>query len=144
MDEPQVPAYRDPATLIKQTFEELEIPGFRPLRNTVILRTHPIPVRTGAIFLPVKLTTFYGELPHMQPIVATVIAAGPKATCKVGDRVAFLRLHFALWKRCADDTAIGWIADDGNIIGWVDLDEDEAFADLRVESATARRMSNSG
>lgn len=132
--------------IIKQTFDEMGIPGFRPLRALILVRANPVPTKTsGGIYLPTKLTSFFGELPHMQPITATVLAAGPKATVKPGEVIAFLRLHFSWWMKLEDGSYVGWLLDEANIIGWADLDPGDTFADLRVESATARgRMTNSG
>lgn len=127
------------AEKIQKTFEELGIKGFRPWRDLLIIRTNPMPKKTGSIYLPEKLTTFYGELPHLQPITGMVIAAGPKATVPVGDHVAFMRLHFARWQTLEDGTVVGWIQE-AHVEGHVDLDPDETFADLRVENATPRRL----
>jgi hypothetical protein len=93
-----------------------------------------MPKKTGLIYLPEKLTTFYGELPHMQPIVATVLAAGPEATVKPGELVAFLRLYFARWMTLDDRTVVGWLLSEENLLGMADL-EGDIVADLRVDSA---------
>lgn len=131
--------------IVKKTFEEMGIPGFRPLRSVVLVRANPVPKKTGSIYLPEKLTSFFGELPHMQPITATVLAAGPKASLKPGETIAFLRLHFSWWMKLEDGSYVGWLLDEANIIGYADLDPGDTFADLRVESATGRgRMTNSG
>lgn len=131
--------------IIKKTFDEMGIPGFRPLRSVVLVRANPVPKKTGEIFLPEKLASFFGELPHMQPITATVLAAGPKATVKPGEMIAFMRLHFSWWMKLEDGSYVGWLQDETHVIGWADLDPGDTFADLRVDSATGRgRMTNSG
>lgn len=124
----------DGADLAKRTFDELQVPGFRPLRDVLLVRTNPMPLRTGSIFLPNKLTSFYGELPHMQPITAIVLTAGPKAVAKPGDQIAFMRLHFIRWETLEDKTVAGWISE-ANVFGWADLDPGDTFADLRVVTA---------
>ena len=121
----------DQTDLARRTFTEIGIKGFRPLRDLVIVRTNPMPQKTGSIYLPPKLQTFYGELPHMQPITGIVLVAGPKAIVKPGDQVAFMRLYWATWDRLEDGTYVGWIQEP-NLIGHVDLDPGDQFADLRV------------
>jgi hypothetical protein len=124
--------------MIKKTFDELGIKSFRPLRKTLLLRTERIPDKVGSIFVPPKLATFYGELPHMQPILAFVLAAGPKATVRAGDRILFMRLHFARWQTLEDGTVCGWI-DEANILGWADPENADARSD-RGSSLSAQAV----
>lgn len=96
--------------LIKATFAEIGIKGIRVPRWLILVRTEPLEQKTpGGLWLPPKLTNFYGELPHLRPLVGLVLAAGPKAYVKVGDRVAFQRLHFQRWCQMQDGTFVGWI-----------------------------------
>jgi hypothetical protein len=104
---------------VEKTWEEV---GYRvrPLRWMVFVRTDPIPQKVGSIYLPFKLQTFYGELPHLQVVTATVLSVGPKALgLQPGDRVAFARLHFARWLDMADGTKVGWI-DANQIAGYAE------------------------
>jgi hypothetical protein len=125
--------------MVERTFAELGIKGFRPLQKRLLLRTHPIAQMTGGVYLPQQLTSFYGEMPHMQPIIATVIAAGPKCSLVPGEKIAFLRLHFARWQRMEDGTFVGWITDEENIVGRADLHGAES-GDMRIESVSSRRL----
>jgi len=98
--------------LIEKTWAEI---GYKihPLRNLVMVRTDPIPDKIGSIYLPPKLQTFYGELPHLQLITATILSAGKDVKgVKVGDRVAFTRLHFARFQNMQDGTKVGWMPED--------------------------------
>lgn len=122
---------------VKETFAELEINSFRPLRDLVLVRSNPMPVKTGSIYLPNKLTTFFGLLPNMQLITATVIAAGSKATVLIGEEIVFLRLNFIWWKVMEDRTVVGWIQE-ANVLGRPELEPGDTYADLRIDSAGRR------
>lgn len=113
---------KDTTTLVDDTWEEM---GFRldPLRSVLLVRTHPLPTHTpGGILLPSKKSSFYGVLPHVQLITATVLSSGPKAKFQSGERVAFQRLFFAKWMEMEDKTVVGWISNEINVIGWVEGD----------------------
>lgn len=124
--------------IIKDTFAEMGINGFRPLRDLILIRSNPMPVKTGSILLPLRQTTFYGELPNLVIVTAIVIAAGPKATVVPGDQIAFMRLNFIRWDYMQDRTVLGLIQE-ANIFGWADLDPGDEFADLRVQFTRQRR-----
>jgi hypothetical protein len=128
------------ALKVKRAFEEAGIKGFRPWRDLLLIRTNPMPVRTGSIFLPVKMTTFYGELPNLQPVTAIVLSSGPDATLKPGDQIAFLRTNFIRWDYFEDRTVLGFI-EEKHVFGHADLDPGETFADLRVEFTRHNRPS---
>lgn len=101
---------------IEATFEELGIKNFRALKKMLLVRTEPLPKKIGLIYVPPKLASFYGELPHLQNIYAMVLSAGPKADCRPTDRVVFSRLYFARWQTMEDGTVVGWI-DEANVYG---------------------------
>lgn len=105
-----------PEAKLRRTFDELGIKGFRAMRKMLLVRTEALPQKIGLIYVPPKLATFYGELPHLQNIYAMVLAAGPKADCKPLDRVVFQRLYFARWQHMEDGTVVGWI-DEANVYG---------------------------
>jgi len=105
---------------VEETWKEIGC-RVRPLRKTIMVRTEPLPTKSaGGIILPGKLTTFYGELPHMQIIVATVLSSGRDAILETGDRIAFTRLFFARWMQLQDRTLIGWIANEENVLGYAE------------------------
>ena len=82
----------------------------RPMRGLVAVVTDLPATKVGSIFLPVKLTGFYGELPHLVLVRATVLSVGPQVTnLKPGDRVAFPRTYFTRWKQLEPDVMVGWI-----------------------------------
>jgi hypothetical protein len=124
--------------LVAETFAEMGIVGFKPWRDLVFVRTKPMPQKTGSIYLPNKLASFYGELPNMQLVTAIVVAVGPKTTLLVGDHIVFLRLNFAYWRRMEDGTYFGWIQEP-NVYGWVELDPGDTYADLRIHSIPPNR-----
>lgn len=122
---------------ISATFAELGINSFRPMRDLVLVRSNPMPQKTGSIYLPNKLATFFGLLPNLQLITATVLSAGPKATVLPGEDIVFMRLNFAWWKIMEDGTVVGWIQE-ANVFGWSELEPGDTFADLRIDSAGRR------
>jgi hypothetical protein len=81
----------------------------RPVGRKVWVRTDPHEQKVGLIWKPPKLASFYGELPHQVTVAATVLAAGPQATVKPGERVCFTRLYFAHWCQMDDSTYIGYV-----------------------------------
>ena len=109
---------------VEDTFRELGIKSFRFPKgyDRLLIRTHPIPDKVGSVYIAPKLSRFYGELPNMQQIVATVLAAGSECTYKVGDNIAFMRLHFAAWQVMEDGTRVGWI-NESQTMGWVEYDQ---------------------
>jgi hypothetical protein len=114
---------------VQDTWDELEY-RIRPLRYWVFVRTEGIPQKTesGLIWLPTKLTGFFGELPHMQLVKAVICAVGPQAAknlgLKVGERVIFKRLEFAWRCKLADGTYFGWI-NANHIHGYPEDDEEQ-------------------
>lgn len=83
--------------------------------------------KVGSLWLPVKLTSFYGDLPHLVVVKATVLSVGPKVRgIKEGARVAFPRTYFAKWKELEPDVMVGWI-EAANLSGFI-AEEDEAAA----------------
>ena len=120
---------------VEQTWAEIGF-RFRPLRHVVLVRTYPLPTVTeGGIIIPEKLTSFYGELPHVQLVNATVLSSGPKAILEPGDRICFQRLFFARWLEMEDGSLVGWIADERNIVGW--FEGDVTYAPMAANSKPA-------
>jgi hypothetical protein len=93
----------------------------------VFARTLPLEQKIGSIYLPPKLTSFHGELPHQRTIRAIVLSAGSKSKLLPGDKIAFTRLYFAWWKKLEDGCMVGWI-DESQILGYVDSDAEETLA----------------
>jgi hypothetical protein len=104
---------------VEKTWEELGY-RLRMLRNTVLVRTEPLPTESNGVILPDRAVSFYGELAHVQFVTATVLAAGPKAVLKPGDRIAFTRLFFARLLEMPDKTMVGWIANEENVLGYAE------------------------
>jgi len=66
--------------------------------------------KVGSLYLPVKATTFYGDLPHLVMVRATVLSAGPNAQgLHPGDRVTFPRTYFIRWRELEPDVMLGWV-----------------------------------
>lgn len=102
---------------VRAVWEELGIKNVRMLGRKVMVMNYPfVPKTHGGIWLPPKLHTFYGGLPHMRVLRALVLSAGPKCQLVPGDEVCFQRLHFALWKDLDTERKVGWI-DELQIIG---------------------------
>jgi hypothetical protein len=99
------------------------VKAIKPLRKMLFVITDAPPQKTasGLLFLPPKISSFYGELPHIRLVTGTVIAAGPKATTTVGARVIFQRLHFARWQKFSKadepEVYVGWI-DEDSLVGY--------------------------
>lgn len=127
---------------VEETWEELGY-KIRPLSYWAFVRTEPLPQKTasGLIWLPPKMATFYGELPHMQPIKAVVCSVGPAAPADLvpGVRVVFQRLHFARHVMLKDGTYFGWINPE-QIYG-IPLDDEDSD---RRQAATVERASVMG
>ncbi len=112
--------YKRDLERVEETWKEVGC-RVKPLRKTIMVRTEPLPTRSaGGVELPPKLATFYGELPHMQIILATVLSSGRQAILEAGDRIAFTRLFFARWLKMEDGTMVGWIANEENVIGYAE------------------------
>jgi len=110
--------------LAGRTWKELGIKRVRPLRRMLFVRTEPFENKTasGLLFLPGRLHGFFGGLPHMRNVFGTVVSAGPDCTVKIGERIMFVRLHFAHWKPLLEEGAyIGWI-DETQVVGYADPD----------------------
>lgn len=103
--------------LIAETFKEIGVKGVRALGRTVFLRTEPFEKKSpGGIYFPLSTLGFYDGPAHLRIVYALVIAAGPKCSVKVGDRVCFQRMSFARWIPLEDGTFVGWI-DEVQMIG---------------------------
>jgi hypothetical protein len=121
--------------LVEQTWKEM---GFRIRARgyQVWVRTVPFERKVGAIWLPPKLQSFHGELPHLVTTRAVVLSAGPEGFArdvKPGDTVAFKRLHFATYMPVGDpdhQEKVGWI--DSNEVMWV---EEGAIDGVEVSAA---------
>jgi hypothetical protein len=123
--------------LVAKTWAELGC-RVRPTRRMVFVRTEVFNNKNpgGLLWLPGKLHGFHGGLPHMRTVYAIVISAGPEALVKEGERVAFMRLHFAVWKPLAEEGAFaGWI-DQNDLIGYADYD---VLADEAPEIVNAKQ-----
>lgn len=132
--------------LVERTWEEL---GYR-VRATgwkTWVRTMPHPRKIGSIWLPPKLQSFHGELPHLVTVHAVVLSSGPlglAADFKPGDRIAFKRLHFGYWQKLEAANKDEWGGDE-QYVGWVDAnqvlgfweDEDVRIAPENTESTYA-------
>lgn len=100
--------------LIERTWDEL---GFR-IQATgwkVWVRTRPHPRKIGSLWLPPQQASFYGDLPHLRTVYATVLSAGqlgPARALKPGDVIAFQRLHFAWVKKLEPTTRDEYGADE--------------------------------
>ena len=106
--------------LAEQTLSELGLSEIRPLRNMVFVRSEPFTNMTpsGLLYLPGKLHGFFGGLPHMRTVYGTAVAVGPKCSIQVGERIMFMRLHFAHWKPLMEEGAyLGWI-EENQVIGY--------------------------
>ena len=102
---------------IQSTLAAMGWKQFRPMKGTLLVRTRAVPEKTsGGIYLPAKIASFFGELPNLQPVVATVIAAGKLTTVQVGEDVAFMRLNFTWLKQMEDNSYVGLIAE-ANLLG---------------------------
>jgi len=108
--------------IVERTWKEL---GFRVQATgwTAWVRTMPHPRKVGSIWLPPKAANFYGELPHLRTVYATVLSAGPRGVAselKPGMIVAFKRLEFAWWVKlepsCRDEDG----EYDEEFVGYID------------------------
>ena len=92
----------------------------RMLRKGVLVRTDPLPTEVNGVILPPRAASFYGELPNVSFVTAVVLSSGRDATLKPGDRIAFIRLFFARHLEMEDKTLVGWIANEENVLGYVE------------------------
>jgi hypothetical protein len=126
--------------LIAETWDVLGVKGVRPLGRTLFVRTEAPPQKTesGLLWLPPKVASFYGGLPHQRLVIATVLSAGPKAFVQAGDRVCFMRLHFARWHGLGEDQYVGWI-DESQIFGYYEgrIARDEPCAQPQPQGVAA-------
>ena len=96
----------------------------RPLRRILVVRTLPPEQKVGLIWMPPKEAALWGGLAHQRTVRAVVMAAGPKATVKPGEVVAFTRLHFGWWNKFENDTYLGWVAEE-QLSGYTDCEDYE-------------------
>jgi hypothetical protein len=101
--------------------------------------------KVGSLYLPVKATTFYGGLPHLVLVRATVLSVGPLVQgVAVGDRVTFPRTYFARWKPIETDVMLGWV-DVSQVAGrFTEDDEQEVVGHERTEAAGSRSSDSVG
>jgi len=102
------------------------------------VRTLPHSRKThgGKLWLPPKLQSFHGELPHLVTVRGLVLSVGPHGTAQSfseGDIVEFQRLHFGyMWKLPnanqdqygGDEQYIGFL--DANQVLWTLEPEEDA------------------
>ena len=116
---------QDRIGLVQRTFDEL---GFK-IRSRgywVWVRTETYKEKIGSIWLPPRLSSFHGELPHLINIGATVLSSGTTGAAKqfkAGDRIWFTRLYFGYQ----------WKMEDGTFVGWIDANQVSGFADEEDE-----------
>jgi len=107
--------------VVEQTWKEL---GYK-VRATgyrAWVRTLPRPRKIGSIWLPPKMASFHGELPHLRTVYAIILSAGPKGVArelKPGDIVAFKRLEFAWWAKL-EPTQTDEYGGDEEYVGYID------------------------
>ncbi len=121
--------------MIAETWGACGVKSVRGLANSfaIFVKTEPPPKKIGSIWLPPKLSGFYGDLPHLRLIVGTVLARGGKTEVKPGDRICFMRLHFARWKDLGDEVYVGWIYDN-QVIGFFEGEYVDARAFSRANA----------
>lgn len=138
--------------LIERTWEEIDC-KIKATGYNVWVRTkpHPRKVAEGSkLWLPPKLQSFHGDsAAHLIIVHATVLSSGPVGVAKqfkVGDVIAFQRLHFAyMWKlepAIEHQDCWGW---DEEYVGWIDanqvlfnVEDDEEIQDVRGDDAEAQ------
>lgn len=128
--------------LASKTLAELNLKSIRPLGRMLFVRTEPFENKTpsGLLYLPGKLHGFFGGLPHMRNVFGTVVAAGPKCSVKVMERIMFIRLHFAHWKPMMEEGAfLGWI-DESQVIGYPLMDSEDVPQIKPVPATRSRAL----
>lgn len=122
--------------LVAKTWAEIG-KTVRPLRRMVFVRSEVFNNKTasGLLYLPGKVHGFYGGLPHMRTVYGTILAVGPETSVKVGERVAFTRLFFAVWLPLMEEGAfVGWI-NENDLIGYAELESPVEVAREPVKRA---------
>lgn len=87
----------------------------RPLRDILVCRTDAPPQKFpgSELYLPPKMSNFYGQLPKEVTTYATVMSVGKDAHgVQVGDRIAFTRIFFARLYDVVDGGKIGYVRED--------------------------------
>ncbi len=87
----------------------------RPLRDILMVRTDAPPQKFSGsnLYLSPKLTDFYGAMPKEVTTYATVMSIGRDTkTVKVGDRVAFTRIFFAMLADLPDLAKFGYVREE--------------------------------
>jgi len=95
----------------QDTWDEL---GFKlsAVEDKVLVRTHPMPEKIGLIYMPTKLTGFYGKLQgQYQQCYATVLSVPKDSVVKQGEIICFSRLAFANLYKMKDNTLVGFVSD---------------------------------
>lgn len=119
--------------IIKKTWKQLGF-SIRPTKYRIIVRTEPVAKKIGKeqiIWLPEKLQTHSGALPHLQLITGTVLSVGPDVPyLKPGDHIGFSRLFFG-WFYKVDAFKPD---EDGKIeqerVGYIDCNQVAGLVDL--------------
>ena len=107
--------------IVEETWKKIGC-RVKAIRDTVFVRTHPLPqmTKSGLLHLPPKEAEHYGHLPKGRHVMATVLSCGSGVkSVKCGDNVCFMRMPFSRWKYMGDRTLIGWIKEE-DLIGIVD------------------------
>ncbi len=125
--------------MIEETWAELgkKIECFE---NRVLVRTTPISEKIGLIYLPTKLSSFYGRLQgQYQMCYAVVLQAGSDATVKPGETVVFTRLAFANLYKMKDNTLVGFVDEDHIELAIEPENENGTIQENRFESTLTNR-----
>lgn len=96
----------------------------RPIRDILMVRTDAPPLKFSGseLYLPPKHTNFYGAMPKEVTTYATVMSVGKDVkSVKVGDRVAFTRIFFAMLADLPDLGKFGYVREE-QLIGIQDDD----------------------
>lgn len=110
---------------VEKTWSELGY-SVRPMHAKVFVRTDPPPEKIGLIFVPPKMSDFFGGLGHQRLVTATVLSVGPMAKMvKPGDRVVFRRLEFGHIAKLDRGVYVGWIEQE-QLVGHPESDSDVA------------------
>jgi|WetSurMetagenome_2_1015567.scaffolds.fasta_scaffold07491_2 hypothetical protein len=124
--------------LVERTWAEL---GFRiqAPRFLVWVRTLPVEQKRGLIWLPPKMASFYGELPHLRTVRAVVLSAGPRGlakSLKPGDVIAFSRGVFSRFFQM-QPTQVTASGASEEFVGVIDSNDIFGFSDEYAESEAA-------
>lgn len=121
-------AEKEVPAIVRETFEQLGMLNFIPMRRDVLVRTDKVPsISEGGIVFPPGSASFYSSLPSEKTVRATVLSTYEGCTSlKPGDRVMFSRGFFArLTQLGKEEEYVGWVATD-KIICAIDDDKDES------------------